>query len=121
MMYISAPLFGKIYDNYGPAPLLYGGTAAHVLGLMMASLAQEFYQFFLAQSLCSALGAAAVFYAGNNVIGTWFLRKRALAYGIVASGASVSGFLLPYVASIFSIAFAALLDFEIGRDITLLN
>lgn len=99
MMYISAPFFGKIYDNYGPAPLLYGGTAAHVLGLMMASLAREYYQFFLAQSVCSALGAAAVFYAGNNVIGTWFLRHRALAFGVVAAGASVSGFLIPYDAS----------------------
>ena len=99
MMYISAPVCGKIYDNYGPAPLLYGGTAAHVLGLMMTSLSQEYYQFFLAQSLCSALGAAAVFYAGSNVIGTWFLRNRALAYGVMASGASVSGVLLPYVVS----------------------
>lgn len=96
MMYASAPLFGKIYDNYGPRPLLLFGTAAHVLGLMMASLSEVYYQFFLAQSICSALGAAAIFYAGNNPVGTWFMRNRALAFGIVSTGASVSGILLPY-------------------------
>lgn len=95
MMYISAPVFGKVYDNYGPTPLLYIGAFAHVVGLMMTSLAREYYQFILAQSLCSALGAAAVFYAGNNPIGTWFLGKRALAFGVVSAGASASGILLP--------------------------
>lgn len=95
MMYISTPLHGKIYDNYGPKPLLYLGTFCHVFGLMMTSLATEYYQFFLAQSILSAFGAAALFSAGTGPVGSWFLRRRALAFGIVASGSSLSGCLLP--------------------------
>jgi len=86
---------GKIYDNNGPKPLLYWGTTAHVFGMMMASLGTKYYQLFLAQSLCSALGAAALFSAGAGPVGSWFFRNRALAFGVVASGSSLSGCLLP--------------------------
>ncbi|KAL3461866.1 major facilitator superfamily domain-containing protein [Aspergillus heterothallicus] len=97
MMYLSTPVYGKIYDNHGPKPLLVWGTCAHVFGLMMASLGSEYYQIFLAQSICSALGAAALFSAGTGPIGSWFLRNRALAFGVVASGSSLSGCLIPII------------------------
>ncbi|KAJ0414074.1 MFS general substrate transporter [Aspergillus carlsbadensis] len=97
MMYLSTPIYGKIYDNHGPRPLVIWGTCAHVFGLMMASLGREYYQIFLAQSICSALGAAALFSAGTGPIGSWFFRNRALAFGIVASGSSLSGCLIPIV------------------------
>jgi len=95
MMYASMPLYGKVYDNYGPKPLIIFGTVVHVFGLMMTSLATEYYQFFLAQSICSAFGAAALFTAGTGPTGSWFFRRRALAFGIVASGSSLSGCLIP--------------------------
>ena len=95
MMYASTPFYGKIYDNYGPKPLLYFGAFAHVFGLMMTSLGQEYYQIFLAQSICSALGAAALFSASTGPIGSWFWRNRALAFGVMASGSSLSGCLIP--------------------------
>lgn len=95
MMYSVAPVYGKVFDTYGPRPLLYFGSFAHVFGLMMTSLATKYYQFFLAQSVCSALGASALFYAGTNPVGTWFWRRRALAFGIVSAGSSLSGCLVP--------------------------
>ena len=94
-MYMSTAVNGKIYDNYGPKPLLLFGTFLHVFGLMMASLAKEYYQFFLAQSICSAVGAAALFSAATGPVGSWFLKNRAFAFGLVASGSSLSGCLLP--------------------------
>lgn len=95
MMYAAAPIFGKIFDDHGPKPLLYFGTFAHVFGLMMTSLTSKYYQIFLAQSICSALGASALFYAGTNPVGTWFWNRRALAFGIVSAGSSLSGCILP--------------------------
>ncbi|KAL4996291.1 major facilitator superfamily domain-containing protein [Aspergillus recurvatus] len=94
IMYASSPIYGKIYDNYGPKPLLVWGTGAHVFGLMVASLGKEYYQIFLAQSVCSALGAAAPLFAGTGPIGSWFLRRRALAFGVMASGSSLSGIIV---------------------------
>ncbi|KAI9731460.1 MAG: hypothetical protein M1818_007850 [Claussenomyces sp. TS43310] len=95
MMFFFGPIFGKIQDNYGPRYLLLFGTFFHVFGLMMTSLSKEYYQFFLAQGVCSPLGASAIFYAGMASVGTWFFKKRATALGIMASGSSLGGVIMP--------------------------
>ncbi|PYI06402.1 MFS general substrate transporter [Aspergillus sclerotiicarbonarius CBS 121057] len=95
MMFLGAPIFGKVFDNFGPRYMLLGGTVCHVLGLMMTSLASEYYQFFLAQAILSALGASALFYGCLNPIGTWFLKNRAFAFGIISAGSSLAGVILP--------------------------
>lgn len=41
-MFVGGPIFGKIYDNYGPRWLLLTGTGLHVFGLIMTSLATEY-------------------------------------------------------------------------------
>ena len=90
-----APVFGKIFDGYGPRGLLVFGGLLHVFGLMMVSLSTEYYQIFLAQAVCSGAGASALFYAGTNAVSTWFRRRRALALGVAASGSSISGLVVP--------------------------
>lgn len=60
MMFFGGPIFGKVFDNYGPRYLLLFGSFFHVFGLMMTSLSSQYYQFLLAQGVCSALGASAV-------------------------------------------------------------
>ncbi|KAI9052573.1 hypothetical protein LZ554_003916 [Drepanopeziza brunnea f. sp. 'monogermtubi'] len=99
MMFLGGPVFGKLFDNYGPRGLLLGGTVFHIFGLMMTSLSTKYYQFILAQGICSALGASAVFYAAINSVGTWFFKNRAAAFGIMASGSSVGGVILPIMVS----------------------
>ena len=99
MMFFGGPIFGKIFDNYGPRYLLLGGTFFHVFGLMMTSLSTQYYQLLLAQGVCSSLGASAVFYAAMSSIGTWFYKKRATAFGIMASGSSLGGVVIPIMVS----------------------
>ena len=41
-MFVGGPIFGKVYDNYGPRFMLLTGTVLHVFGLMMTSLATEY-------------------------------------------------------------------------------
>jgi MFS family permease len=62
---------------------------------MMTSISSEYYQFILAQGICSPLGASFVFYAGLSCTATWFQERRALAFGIVASGSSLGGIVFP--------------------------
>src|SRR2546430_13253692 len=95
MMFIWGPVLGKLYDNYGPRWILLVGSFAHVFGLMMTSLSTEYYQIFLAQSIVSASGASAIFYPAMSVVGTWFFKNRAFAFGLVASGSSLGGVVLP--------------------------
>ena len=95
VMFGGAPIFGKLFDSYGPRYLLLAGTFFHVFGLMMVSLSTEYYQFILAQSLCSGLGASAIFYSSTNSIATWFKKNRALALGIASSGSATGGVITP--------------------------
>jgi len=99
MMFLGGPIFGKIFDNYGPRYLLLVGSFFHVFGLMMTSLSTQYYQFLLAQGVCSALGASAVFYAAMSSVGTWFFKNRAAAFGVMASGSSLGGVIFPIMVS----------------------
>ncbi|PBP18749.1 MFS general substrate transporter, partial [Diplocarpon rosae] len=99
MMFFGGPVFGKVFDNFGPRWLLLGGTVFHVFGLMMTSLSTKYYQFILAQGICSALGASAIFYAAMSSVGTWFFKNRATAFGTMASGSSLGGVILPIMVS----------------------
>lgn len=99
MMFFGGPVFGTIFDNFGPRWLLLGGSFFEVFGLMMASISSKYYQFILAQGICSPLGASAVFYASVNSVGTWFHHRRALALGITASGSSLGGVIFPIMVS----------------------
>lgn len=95
MMFLGGPIFGRIFDSHGPRWMLLIGTLFHVFGLMMTSLSHEYYQFFLAQGVCSAVGASAIFYAGMTSTGTWFYKRRAEALGIMATGSSLGGVFFP--------------------------
>ncbi|KAL8816580.1 MAG: hypothetical protein Q9223_004428, partial [Gallowayella weberi] len=94
-MFAGGPIWGKLYDNYGPRYLLLAGSILHVFGLMMASLCSDYYQFLLAQGVCSPIGASLIFYPAMSSTGTWFFKRRALAFGLVASGSSLGGVILP--------------------------
>ncbi|KAK5168867.1 uncharacterized protein LTR77_006176 [Saxophila tyrrhenica] len=94
-MFCCGPVIGKLFDNYGPKWLLVAGTVLEVFGLMMTSLSTEYYQFILAQGVCSSIGASLVFYPAMSTIPTWFFQKRGFAFGIIAGGSSLGGVILP--------------------------
>lgn len=94
-MIFCGTIFGRLFDVYGPRYLLIFGTITYVFGLMMVSLSHEYYQFFLAQAIVASAGSSAVFSASMSSIVSWFLKKRATAFGIMVSGSSLGGVVLP--------------------------
>lgn len=84
---LSGPLFDLGYFR----SMLYIGNFLVVFGIMMLSLAKEYWQVFLAQGLCMGLGAGFLYVPSLALVGIWFSRKRALAMGIVMSGVGVGG------------------------------
>ncbi|OAK93457.1 monocarboxylate permease-like protein [Phaeosphaeriaceae sp. SRC1lsM3a] len=95
IMFFFGPLPGFLSDTYGPRIPMLIGSFLHIFGLMMTSLSQSYYQFFLAQSVCSALGCCFLFFPSMAVIPTYFTTHRALALGLVVSGSSIGGVILP--------------------------
>ncbi|ROV87394.1 hypothetical protein VSDG_09669 [Cytospora chrysosperma] len=88
-------VFGRVFDTYGPRWMLILGTVFYIFGLMMTSLAHEYYQFFLAQGVCAAVASSAVFNACMTSVVSWFFKRRAAAFGIMVSGSSLGGTVMP--------------------------
>ncbi|KAI1080357.1 MFS general substrate transporter [Whalleya microplaca] len=88
-------VMGRLFDNYGPKYLLIIGTVVYVFGLMMLSLSTEFYQIILTQGVVAPIGMSAIFNSATNSVMGWFFRRRAAALGIMVSGSSLGGVLLP--------------------------
>lgn len=99
IMFLPGPLVGLANDNYGPRYILLFGMFFHVFGVMMTSLCKEYYQFLLAQGVCSPLGLNCIFQAAASSLPTWFLKKRGLAFGIMAAGSGLGGVIFPIMAS----------------------
>lgn len=94
-MVFCGAIFGRLFDMFGPKYLLWIGTVTYVFGLMMVSLSSKYYQFFLAQSVVSSIGSSAVFNASMSSVVSWFFKRRAAAFGIMVSGSSLGGVILP--------------------------
>ncbi|KAE8355373.1 major facilitator superfamily domain-containing protein [Aspergillus coremiiformis] len=95
MMFFGGPIVGVLFDNFGPRWVLIVGTFFHVFGLMMVSISKEYYQFILAQGVCSPIGTSAIFHGCLTSVSTWFRRHRALALGVTTCGSSVGGAIYP--------------------------
>lgn len=94
-MFFFGPVVGKYYDAYGSRYILLIGTILHVFGLMMTSISSKYYQFLIAQGIVSATGASLIFYPALGDVSTWFFKRRAFALGIMASGSSLGGVIMP--------------------------
>ncbi|KAL4865953.1 hypothetical protein BDV12DRAFT_210775 [Aspergillus spectabilis] len=88
---------GRAFDAGYFYPVAGLGVFLSVFGMMMTSLATEYYQVFLAQGLCLGLGSGCLFTPGISLVGTYFSTRRGLATGIAASGSSVGGIIFPVV------------------------
>jgi MFS family permease len=98
-MFFPGPIVGFFYDNYGPKYVLRFGIFMHVFGIMMTSLSTKYWQFILAQGICSPLGLNCIFNCGASTVPTWFYKKRGAAYGAMAAGSGLGGIIFPIMAS----------------------
>ncbi|ATY66732.1 MFS monocarboxylate transporter [Cordyceps militaris] len=90
---VSGPLFDLGYHR----ALLVSGTFLVVFGMMMTSLATQYWQLFLAQGLVVGLGAGCLFLPSVAIVATYFTTQRALATGVVAAGGSIGSVIYPIV------------------------
>ncbi|KAI9926993.1 hypothetical protein AWENTII_010831 [Aspergillus wentii] len=73
------------------------GVLLQLVGVFMTSLCRTYWQIFLAQAVCMGLGNGCTFCSGLSIMSSYFLRKRAFAVGLAASGAAVGGLVYPVV------------------------
>ncbi|KAF2271034.1 MFS general substrate transporter [Lojkania enalia] len=95
VMFLPGPIVGFLFDNYGPRYILLFGSFFHVFGVMMTSLCKEYWQFVLAQGICSPLGLNCIFTCAASSVTTWFFKKRGAAFGMMAAGSGLGGVIFP--------------------------
>lgn len=83
---------GPIFDRGYIRELLIVGTVITVLGVMMLSLAHEYYQILLAQGICVGIGSAIIYVPSISLVASRFQRRRALAVCVATSGTAVGMF-----------------------------
>ncbi|KAG0642823.1 major facilitator superfamily domain-containing protein [Tuber brumale] len=94
-MFFLGPVIGKYYDAYGSRVILLLGTFLHIFGLIMASISSKYWHFLVCQGIVSSIGASLIFYPALGDVPTWFFKRRAFAFGVVTSGSSLGGVILP--------------------------
>ncbi|KAJ5665816.1 Major facilitator superfamily domain general substrate transporter [Penicillium maclennaniae] len=86
---------GPLVDSGHLRPLMISGSFLTVFGLMMTSLAREYYQVLLAQGFCVGIGGGISYIPALAVISTSFTTRRPIAIGIASIGSSVGAVIFP--------------------------
>jgi MFS family permease len=97
LLFLVCVLTGPFFDAGYIRTLLGVGSFLVIFGMMMTSLATQYYQIFLAQGLCTGIGAGMMFVPSIAVVSTYFDKNRAFAIGIGTSGSSFGGVIYPII------------------------
>lgn len=85
---ISSLIIGWLTDKYGPKPPLIGGATLLGLGTVLLSRVENPVQFFIFYALAS-MGSGIIWALPAATVQRWFVKRRGLALGIMASGVGV--------------------------------
>ncbi|OZJ04006.1 hypothetical protein BZG36_03626 [Bifiguratus adelaidae] len=94
-MFLGCGLCGPLFDRFGARWIMIVSSTLFVFSIMMASLATEYYQFFLTQGVLQGMTGGMLFNCSVTATNHWFLKKRGVALGIVAAGSSLGGIIWP--------------------------
>lgn len=89
---------GRLFDAGYFRSLVLVGSFLQLLGIFMTSLATQYWQIFLAQGLCTGIGAGIIYCPVMANVSTYFDKRRALAIAIVTSGTATGGIIFPVIA-----------------------
>lgn len=94
----SAVLMGWLADRVGPARVMAGCAFIAGLGLALTSQVNTLWQLYVTYGLIFGIGEGAGFTTTTSTTARWFLKRRGLALGIVASGAGIGTLIIAPVA-----------------------
>ncbi|KAL4783316.1 major facilitator superfamily domain-containing protein [Aspergillus varians] len=86
---------GPLVDLGYLRPLIISGSFLVVFGMMMTSLATQYYQVILAQGFCVGIGGGITYIPALVVISMYFTTKRPIAIGCASIGSSVGSVVFP--------------------------
>ncbi|EPQ27809.1 uncharacterized protein PFL1_04554 [Pseudozyma flocculosa PF-1] len=95
LLFAMGGVSGRLFDLGFFRPTFTFGCVLLVVSQMLLSLCTEYYQFFLCQGVGLGLSFGIVFNMGINCPAHHFLQRRAMAFGLIATGSSTGGIIFP--------------------------
>jgi len=95
-----APFVGRALDRHSIKRIMVGGTLAVSAGFFLLSRITELWQFFAILSIFVGLGMACMGgIASSKLVANWFIERRGTALGRATVGVSLSGLVMPGIAT----------------------
>ncbi len=91
---VLAPSFiiaGRLIDKHDPRVVIFGGGCIAALGILLTGFATNWWELYISYGLFIGLGDAVLYITCVTVVSRWFVKKRALAIGIITTGVPLSG------------------------------
>ena len=96
-MGIFAPFLGFLVDRWGSRKLMFFGVIIVGFGLILLSLTQSLWMFYLSFILLSIGAGGSTSIVTMSVVANWFDKNSGKAFGLMASGFGASGLLIPVI------------------------
>ncbi len=91
---IQAPGFilaGRLIDKFDPRAVIFGGGLIAALGMFCSGIATTSWELYISYGFFVGLGDAVLYITCVAVVSRWFVKRRALAIGIITTGVPLSG------------------------------
>jgi|DewCreStandDraft_2_1066082.scaffolds.fasta_scaffold00221_3 MFS family permease len=92
---------GMATDRWGPRPVVLLGAVLLGGGLFWVSQARHLWEFFLGYGVVAALGMSSTWVPILTTAAKWFVARRGLALGIVASAIGLGQLTVPFLSGLF--------------------
>lgn len=100
---LAAPVAGRLVDRFGPRAVFPFGVCLMSSGIALCSIATQQWHFYLLYGVVAAVGLSMVGSTPlNALIANWFVRKRALAFGLYSTGFGFSLLASPLIQSLIT-------------------
>ncbi|EGD86754.1 hypothetical protein H112_05263 [Trichophyton rubrum D6] len=98
LIFMIGTFSGRAIDAGYYRTILVAGLFLQILEVFMTSVAQEYWQIFLAQGVCQGIGNGLIYTPTVSLVSTYFSKRRAMAMAITSGGGATGGIVFPLVA-----------------------
>ncbi|MER3447698.1 MAG: hypothetical protein C4291_13080 [Candidatus Dadabacteria bacterium] len=87
----SLTIAGRLVDRYDPRVVIASGGIITALGMLLSGIATKGWHLYVSYGFLIGLGDGVLYITCVAVVSRWFIKKRALAIGIITTGVPLSG------------------------------
>jgi len=98
---LPSPLIGILVAKFGARKMLFFGNLVFAICLAVMSQVREVWQVYLLYCIGGFGAGSGGFVPATTVANNWFVKKRALAFGLTAGLMGLGGFIIPPLIRVF--------------------